>query len=108
MKERAPVAQLDRAFASGAKGRWFESTRAYHILKNLAFHPRTASTQQVHNKLQYWVVLCSVYRVAAPSAPDQLHVGFGREARLEQPVQEGGVTGLALRMSSTWLGSWPS
>ena len=27
---RAPVAQLDRAFASGAKGRWFESTRAYH------------------------------------------------------------------------------
>jgi hypothetical protein len=26
----APVAQLDRAFASGAKGRWFESTRAYH------------------------------------------------------------------------------
>jgi len=29
--ECAPVAQLDRAFASGAKGRWFESTRAYHI-----------------------------------------------------------------------------
>src|ERR1035438_3182814 len=26
----APVAQMDRAFASGAKGRWFESTRAYH------------------------------------------------------------------------------
>src|ERR1035438_8437309 len=25
----APVAQMDRAFASGAKGRWFESTRAY-------------------------------------------------------------------------------
>src|ERR1035438_3637024 len=31
----APVAQLDRAFASGAKGRWFESTRAYHIPNNL-------------------------------------------------------------------------
>ena len=26
----APVAQLDRAFASGAKGRQFESARAYH------------------------------------------------------------------------------
>jgi hypothetical protein len=26
---RAPVAQLDRAFASGAKGRPFESARAY-------------------------------------------------------------------------------
>lgn len=25
-----PVAQLDRAFACGAKGRWFESSRAYH------------------------------------------------------------------------------
>ncbi len=24
-----PVAQLDRAFACGAKGRWFESSRAY-------------------------------------------------------------------------------
>ena len=33
----APVAQLDRAFASGAKGRWFESTRAYHILQDLRF-----------------------------------------------------------------------
>ena len=31
----APVAQLDRAFASGAKGRWFESTRAYHIPNDL-------------------------------------------------------------------------
>src|SRR5437762_8168706 len=31
IETRAPVAQLDRAFASGAKGRWFESTRAYHI-----------------------------------------------------------------------------
>ena len=31
----APVAQLDRAFASGAKGRWFESTRAYHKTKHL-------------------------------------------------------------------------
>ncbi len=28
-----PVAQLDRAFACGAKGRWFESSRAYHIGK---------------------------------------------------------------------------
>src|ERR1035438_2372203 len=27
---RAPVAQLDRAFVSGAKGRRFESARAYH------------------------------------------------------------------------------
>ncbi len=27
-----PVAQLDRAFACGAKGRWFESSRAYQIL----------------------------------------------------------------------------
>src|SRR5438128_8166189 len=27
----APVAQLDRAFASGAKGRWFDSTRAYQL-----------------------------------------------------------------------------
>lgn len=27
-----PVAQLDRAFASGAKGRGFESRRAYQIL----------------------------------------------------------------------------
>ena len=27
----APVAQLDRAFASGAKGQWFESTRVYQI-----------------------------------------------------------------------------
>ena len=35
IETRAPVAQLDRAFASGAKGRWFESTRAYHILKEL-------------------------------------------------------------------------
>ena len=27
----APVAQLDRAFACGAKGRRFESCRVYHI-----------------------------------------------------------------------------
>ena len=45
----APVAQLDRAFASGAKGRRFESARAYHILKSLALQPTTARTQQVHN-----------------------------------------------------------
>ena len=29
----APVAQLDRAFASGAKGQWFESTRAYQYFQ---------------------------------------------------------------------------
>ncbi len=29
----APVAQLDRAFACGAKGRRFESCRVYHINK---------------------------------------------------------------------------
>ena len=27
----APVAQLDRALDSDSKGRWFESSRAYHI-----------------------------------------------------------------------------
>ena len=27
----APVAQLDRAFACGAKGRRFESCRVYHL-----------------------------------------------------------------------------
>ena len=26
-----PVAQLDRALDSDSKGRWFESSRAYHI-----------------------------------------------------------------------------
>ncbi len=31
---RAPVAQLDRASASGAEGHRFESCRAYHL-----FHP---------------------------------------------------------------------
>ena len=30
----APVAQLDRAFASGAKGQRFESSRAHHSLVN--------------------------------------------------------------------------
>src|ERR1035437_8106028 len=35
-------------FASGAKGRWFESTRAYHILKDLAVDTKKASIQQVH------------------------------------------------------------
>ena len=30
MKEHAPVAQLDRAFASEAKGQQFESARAHH------------------------------------------------------------------------------
>ena len=27
----APVAQLDRALDSDSKGRWFESSRAYHM-----------------------------------------------------------------------------
>ena len=27
----APVAQLDRALDSDSKGRWFESSRAYHL-----------------------------------------------------------------------------
>ncbi len=31
-----PVAQLDRAFACGAKGRWFESSRAYHDLVKMS------------------------------------------------------------------------
>src|SRR5581483_12279060 len=35
----APVAQLDRAFASGAKGQRFESSRAYQILQSLAVSP---------------------------------------------------------------------
>src|ERR1019366_4311688 len=45
----APVAQMDRAFASGAKGRWFESTRAYQqpessqILTGIALRPRRKS-----------------------------------------------------------------
>ena len=28
--KNAPVAQLDRALDSDSKGRWFESSRAYH------------------------------------------------------------------------------
>ena len=32
---RAPVAQLDRASASGVEGRGFESRRVYHIKKSL-------------------------------------------------------------------------
>jgi hypothetical protein len=32
----APVAQMDRAFASGAKGRRFESCQAYHDSKELS------------------------------------------------------------------------
>ena len=32
----APVAQLDRALASGAKGRWFESSRAHHFIRESA------------------------------------------------------------------------
>ena len=31
LKVCAPVAQMDRAFASGAKGRRFESCQAYHL-----------------------------------------------------------------------------
>ena len=30
----APVAQLDRASASGVEGRGFESRRVYHIIKD--------------------------------------------------------------------------
>src|SRR4051812_48174417 len=38
LKARAPVAQLDRALASGAKGRWFESSRAHHLFSNVFRH----------------------------------------------------------------------
>lgn len=34
--ESAPVAQLDRALASGAKGQAFESPRAYQFLQTLS------------------------------------------------------------------------
>src|SRR5882724_10518239 len=46
---RAPVAQLDRAFASGAKGRWFESTRAYHIFNHLTRCRPSSPTQNLPN-----------------------------------------------------------
>ena len=36
---RAPVAQLDRALASGARGRRFESCRAYHRLPQATWPP---------------------------------------------------------------------
>ena len=32
---RAPVAQLDRASVSEAEGRWFDSSRAHHLLRSL-------------------------------------------------------------------------
>ncbi len=32
----APVAQLDRALDSDSKGRWFESSRAYHNVRVLS------------------------------------------------------------------------
>src|SRR5258706_5189185 len=35
----APVAQMDRALASGAKGRGFESLLARHLLNPVAFLP---------------------------------------------------------------------
>ena len=38
---RAPVAQLDRAIASGAIGREFESLRARQLFLPLLFKPRT-------------------------------------------------------------------
>ena len=37
--DHAPVAQLDRASASGAEGQRFESSRAYHSFNNLRYPP---------------------------------------------------------------------
>src|ERR1022692_672606 len=54
----APVAQLDRAFASGAKGRWFESTRAYHLFIDL----RTPTSKT-------YVQLCSRISLDRPLRP---------------------------------------
>jgi hypothetical protein len=43
----APVAQLDRAVASEATGREFESLRAHHkiVLRSSAFRARTRATE---------------------------------------------------------------
>lgn len=55
-----PVAQLDRAFACGAKGRRFESCRAYHIPRNQKRPPglflcynraMSSKSQKLHAKL---------------------------------------------------------
>ena len=46
----APVAQLDRALDSDSKGRWFESSRAYHMnelrFSNIFFEKRSSSYPQ--------------------------------------------------------------
>jgi hypothetical protein len=39
LNRRAPVAQLDRVLASGARGRWFESSRAYQSSFLVVFRP---------------------------------------------------------------------
>ena len=44
----APVAQLDRALAYEARGRVFESPRAYHLFDNLAEQPVGPSTNSYH------------------------------------------------------------
>ena len=35
VKRYAPVAQLDRALDSDSKGRWFDSSRAYHKIQTV-------------------------------------------------------------------------
>ena len=46
-RQRAPVAQLDRALASGARGRGFESRRVHHFF---APDPNSKITKKIKHK----------------------------------------------------------
>ena len=65
----APVAQLDRALDSDSKGRWFESSRAYHINETVdaSGEKPGASTVSVHKDVFSYerLVATSVMEAAA-------------------------------------------
>src|SRR3989344_9083527 len=47
---RAPVAQLDRALACGAKGREFESRRVYQIRKQSQFYTYRGTSSETQRR----------------------------------------------------------
>ena len=55
----APVAQLDRALDSDSKGRWFESSRAYHNVETKKMSPAKSPNISGFFATQTAIFLCT-------------------------------------------------
>ena len=103
----APVAQLDRAFASGAKGRTFESCRAYHPFFNRRRYANNGGGPRSQDLLRTQYLRALKYPAFKRRRPADRDPIIQPGDQLQKPPRSAPLANPYLDWSSARLRTWP-